>query len=296
MRMRFLMALALAGALLAGGASAEEKCKLGRFVTFPMAFDEAGAVTVPMTVAGQEQRLLIDTGGVFSMLTEGSAKRLGLRPEMMHLQWMTMFGGRKLDHYVEAPLTIAGVTIKNRAFVLIPDDQMPASDDGILAPDILAVFDVDFDFAASKLSLFSQDHCEGQVVYWTHDPYAVVPFKLDEGRHIKLQVTLDGKKVKAYLDTGASQSVMSLESAADAFGLDAEVLKKAGGKYQFKTLSLEGVTVNNPNILLIPDDKSKVLGGYNEPELLIGIGILRRLHMYMAFKEHNLYVTPADAH
>ncbi len=37
-------------------------------------------------------------------------------------------------------------------------------------------YDVDFDFAVGKFNLFSKDHCDGQVVYWTRSPVAVVPF------------------------------------------------------------------------------------------------------------------------
>ena len=210
------------------------------------------------------------------MLTQSAAERLKLRPMMMIMVYMKMFGGRTLDHYVVAhSMEIAGAHVRNHEFVLIPDDILPPSIDGILGPDILQVFDADFNFAASKLDLFSNDHCPGKVVYWTHDDYAVIPFKMDEGRHIQVDVQLDGKDVSAIIDTGSSRSLMSLETAEDMFKLDEKALSAKNGHYPFKTLTLQGITVNNPDLILVPDDKSQIMGGYREPRLILGMGVLR---------------------
>jgi predicted aspartyl protease len=299
MRKGSIIVVCLAGALLAAGAGGEEpeKCTLGRYATLPISIDEVGLVTVPMKIGGLDHNLLVDTGGAFSMLTEAATARLGLKPKALPMgAAMFGWGGRKLDHYVVAPtLEIAGAIVPNREFMLIPDDFIPLDDDGILAPDILAIFDVDFDFANSRLGLYSQKHCEGKVVYWTHDDYAVIPFKLDEARHMQIVVTLDGKEVPAILDTGASDTVMSLEEAESVFDIAPSAIKP-DVQYPFKTLSLQGVTVNNPNIHLVPDDRSKMMGGYGQPTLILGMGVLRQLHLWIAFKEHNIYVTPASAH
>jgi len=299
MRKAFLMAMSLTAALLASGAALADgaKCSLGRYATLPITIDDAGGVTVPLKVEDQVQNMLIDTGGVFSMLNESTAARLKLRPEIITMGWMKMFGGRKLYHYVVAhSMEIAGARVRDRQFVLLPNDFLPPGVDGILGPDILQVFDVDFDFAAGKVGLFSHDHCPGKVVYWTHDPYAEILFKLDEERHIKIDVQLDGQEVPAILDTGAFRSAMSLETAKDMFKIDSATLNKNNGRYPFKTLTLQGVTVNDPDLVLISDDVSKIMGGYRQPKLILGMGVLRQLHMYIAYKEHNIYVTAASAH
>lgn len=299
MRKLSLIAMSLAAALFASGAARadEENCKLGRYASLPITIDESGGVTVPIKVEDQVQNMLVDTGGAFSMLTESAAARLKLFRMAIPLAWMEMFGGRKLDHYVTAhSMEIAGAHVHDRDFVLIPDDALPPGVDGILAPDILQVFDVDFDFAASKLNLFSQEHCEGKVVYWTHDPHAQIPFKLDDDRHIKIDLQLDGKDVSTILDTGSDLSLLSLETAEDLFGFDEATLKKNKYHYPFKTLTLQGVIVNNPDILLVPDDKSKIMGDIGQPKMILGMGILRQLHLYIAYREHNIYVTAATAH
>ena len=300
MRKVSLIAISLAAALLASGAAQADgqKCSLGRYATLPITIDDAGGVTVPMKVEDQVQNMLIDTGGVFSMLADAAAARLNLRPQMIWGTSLTMLGGKTLDHYVVAhSMEIAGARVRDRQFVLLPNDLLPPGVDGVLGPDILQVFDVDFDFAAGKVGLFSRDHCEGKVVYWTHDPHAQIPFKLDEGRHIKIDVQLDGQEVPAILDTGSSRSLMSQDTAVDLFKIDpAVVLSKNHNRYPFKMLTLEGVTVNNPDIILVPDDKSKIMGGYRQPKLILSMGVLRQLHLYIAYKEKMIYVTAASAH
>ena len=293
-----MIAAAAAIVCALGAARADdEKCHLGRYASLPITIDDYGGVVVPMKVEDQVQNLLVDTGGVFSMLTESTATKLKLHREMIIMAWMEMFGGRKLDHYVVAhSMEIAGTRVSDRQFVLIPDDVLPSNVDGILGPDILQVFDADFDFAAGKLGLFSNDHCPGKVVYWTHDVHAAIPFKMDEGWHIKIDVQLDGQEVPAIVDTGSSRSVMSLETAQDLFKIDEKALKANNGHYPFKTLTLQGVAVTNPDLILVPDDQSKIMGGYQQPKLILGMGVLRQLHLYIAYKEHTIYVTPASAH
>jgi len=57
--------------------------------------------------------------------------------------------------------------------------------------------------------------------------------------------------------------------------------------------SLGGVSVENPDLLLYPRGAMALPG---DPELILGMGILRQLHMYIAYKERKLYVTAASAH
>jgi len=295
MRKAILLAACLAA--MSFGAQGED-CRLIRYGTMPMEIGQFGGITVPIKVDDQAQNMLVDTGGAFSMLNEAAATRLNLsRNRLPFGTFMKGFGGRLLTHSVTAhTMEILGAKLRNHAFVLIPDDALPSGVDGLLSPDILQVFDVDFDFAAGKLSLFDQKHCEGKTVYWTQEPYAEIPFKMDEGWHIKIVVMLDGQEVPAILDTGASRSLMSLDTAEDIFKLDHAVLKANNNRYPFKTLTLQGVIVNNPDIILVPDEKSKIMGGYHQPKLLLGMGVLRQLHLYIAYKEHMIYVTAASAH
>ena len=293
MRKLFLAVLCLT--LSAVAATADEKCTLVRNASLDVQIDAAGGVDVPIVVSGRPLMLLVDTGAVFSMLNQSVVDTLGLKLEYIPEAGLVLYGGTRITSYVTAYDVQLGKMKGPKAdFLVMPNGHLPPGTDGILAPDFLSRFDADFDFANAKLNFFSHDHCDGRVVYWTHDAIAVVPFDMDEVRHIMFHVQLDGKDVKAIFDTGSSRSVMSLEAAEDLFGFDDATAKKYNGRYPFKELTLDGVTVNNPDVLLVPDDVSKVMR--RAPPLILGMGVLRQLHLYIAYREHKLYITAASAH
>jgi hypothetical protein len=80
-------------------------------------------------------------------------------------------------------------------------------------------------------------------------------------------------------------------------------------RYTFKSLSMDSIAVTNPAFVILPDlaeqqirsemgkladDPQYGLGQL--PRLVIGMDVLRKLHLYIAYKEHMLYVTGATAH
>ena len=186
-------------------------------------------------------------------------------------------------------------------FAIMPEGHLPGGRRRTLSPDIMAGYETEFDFANNKFNLYSRDHCPGKVVYWTTSPYAVVPMRMPDNLHIDLDVMLDGKPFRAVLDTGSSRSVVRMEAAQSAFGIkdDDPGLKplndsKRFYSYPFKTLSLEGLTINNPALLVAP--RSTVRMSDSDPEIILGMGVLRQLHLFIAYGEQKLYITPATSH
>jgi hypothetical protein len=198
--------------------------------------------------------------------------------------------------------------------------------DGVLAGDLLMLFDVEFDFAKRKLNLFSQDHCPGKVVYWTQTGYAEIPFHLANGPistndHIDFNMTLDGHELSTDLDTGSSWTWLRRKAASRVFGLedtspgmqrdprspdDSPLFVK-----KFGLLELGGVAVKNPDIQIVTDhaddafrmahsEKSRddpVYGArFSLEDLTLGMNVISKLHLYIAYKEHKIFVTAADAH
>jgi predicted aspartyl protease len=304
---KILCVIAL-GASVSQARAADEACQLRRITDVDMGVDaSSGGVTVPMTVGGHDLTLLVDTGGVYTTITQAMTDAIGLhRQRVSPNVEIKMFGGQLIDHYVEATNVAFGrLTAPRMLFLVLPDSRHPGID-GLLAPDVMRAYDVDFDFAKAKFSLFAQDHCPGKVVYWIGGTgYAAIPMQLDEVGHIKLPVQLDGKDVDVAIDTGASHSTISLELAEDLFGFDEKspdlktVVASAGDRryrYPFKTLTFageddSGITVSNPDIQLVPDADSKM-----RHLAVLGMGILRQLHLYVAYKERKLYVSAASAH
>lgn len=296
--------LFLAAILGAGTAQAADDCMLHELIKLDMTTMPDGRVSVPMTVSGRTLNMLIDTGGLFSMLTPETVKALDLHPEFLPAAHITQYGGLAVDHYVVAhDISLGAIKGSKFDFLVMPEQDHPPGINGLIAPDIMQNYDTDFDFANGAFRLFSNDHCEGKVVYWTHDPYGAVDFRLTPLGQMSVTVTLDGHEIRAMIDTGAYHSVASLETVEDALGIDEKNpnLRLMPGppglpryRYPFKTLSLQSITVNNPDIILIPDDQSRQPPG--APKMLLGINVLSKLHLYFAYREHTLYVTPAAAH
>jgi predicted aspartyl protease len=283
-------------------AAADTQCRLVRIATVDMAVEDGGRPTVPLKVGDKTLTMLIDTGGIMTTISEGMANSLGLhRQRIADDMQLLMVGGTRLDHFVVAPqIEFGGLNAQNFPFVVMPDDG--ANMDGTIGPDILTQYDADFDFANARFNLFSRDHCPGQVVYWTKDPYADIDIIIQRGGHIKVPVTLDGHRLTALLDTGSWRSALSLETAKNVFSLKDADLKplehtsnKASRVHPFTNLSIQGITVNNPDIVLLPDAYAH-LGDFDSPDMLLGIGILRQMHLYISYRERKLYVTPAAAH
>jgi hypothetical protein len=193
--------------------------------------------------------------------------------------------------------------------------------DGIVAVDYLYTFDADVDFSSNTLRIFDQGHCPGQVVYWT-SPANVgnVPISMD-GFHMIVPVVLDGKPERAVIDTGATYSTITIPEAHRLFDLtpgDADTPERGTVNndptlktysHDFKSLTIGDIAVINPKLILIPNamgrnaDRSQYVGDrtksdrteINVNDMIIGMDVLRKLHFYIAFGEHKMYVSQASA-
>jgi predicted aspartyl protease len=142
-----------------------------------------------------------------------------------------------------------------------------------------------------------------------------------QGFHIIVPVTLDGQQIKALLDTGANGTALRKDIAEQRFGLvmgepgtpvngdlNGQVSLKTYS-HLFKSLSFGDVTVANPRLTIIPNavgrnaDRTPLVADrakterdlINGPELTIGMDVLRRLRLYIAFQEGKMYVSPSSA-
>lgn len=279
----------------------EQDCRLKLLASLPMRTDRTDRLIVAASIEGHPAQMMVDTGSPIAILSHAYAEAQNLRQIELGKSRMQLYGGIALKNYVRVEnFEFGGVPFSQVIFLVTPNDQPLADTDGVVGSDFLSNFDADFDFVNSKLNLFAPHPCDGRAVYWTQGPVAKIPFETgDGGGHIVVPVELDGHAMKAVLDTGASTSVVNLESTLETFGLtkDSPILEPVPGsgkdqvyRYPFKVLTVGGLTVNNPNILLIPMGLSHF--GH---EILLGIPILRQLHLYIAYKERMLYITPASA-
>jgi hypothetical protein len=141
-----------------------------------------------------------------------------------------------------------------------------------------------------------------------------------DGFHIYVQVMLDGHDIKALVDTGATGSALSKGMAEKLFGLtmgtpDTPVQGNLNGdasvktfSHRFKSLSFGTVSISDPRLTIIPNvmnrnidpqplvaDRTKTERDLiNQPDLILGMDVLRRLRLYFAFEEGKMYVSPSS--
>lgn len=308
--MRLGVSMIFAAVLLAATrVQADTQCHLLQAASVDMTIGSSGRIVVPMTIGGRQVRMMIDTGSPLSLITFDLARSLNLNIKHADIgaagtSILTMFGGLTVTEYAKAPdVAIGALKTDSMGFGIYPGASNLNEIDGLLGADIMQNYDLDFDFAHGKFNLFSKDHCNGAVVYWTRTPVAVVPFSREaRGGHFLLNVQLDGKTERAIIDTGATRTVGTWEPLAEDFGLS----EKSPGvtavgsqddvvyRYAFKTLTFGGVTVSNPDITMIPRAESGMVD--MSQNLVIGINVLRQLHLYVATGEEKFYITPASAH
>lgn len=271
-------------------------------------------VAVPITLNGVEKKFLFDTGGgSVNYISSAVVRELGLEPFSSSYRSADVNGNTFNDSVVVHDVTFGTVEANDVQFQVYPD--LPF--DGILSSGSLAAEDLDIDFGAGLLSFFSSDHCEGGVAYWRHQVLAVVPATLANG-HMEFPVALDGHPLTAVIDTGTQWSSLNLASAGQKLGFSPEVgasqssdaLKDDPARQiyfrRYSTLSFEGVTINNPLVIVRPIQfggakdpcGSSLQDAFAEmnrhvPDLIIGIELLRHLHMYYAVKEQKIYISPA---
>lgn len=278
------------------------ECRLSLVARLPMT-EHGGHVLVPVTVNGTALNFIVDTGGYVTAINARVADVLGMKPHGIRFNRITDLGGKDADSYVTADTFQMSHEIAKRFDLMVA--PLGPGEDGVLAPDLLGNFDVELDFGGMVMNLFRHHPCSDQAVYWTN-AFISLPFDMITRTHIRADVTLDGKDTRAVLDTGSPVSILSLEKADDLFDLNEKspgvqplgvVEGGSGGTlksyvYPFKSLAMGGVIVTNPHILLTEGDNFL---HDDRASLLLGMDVLRHLHLYIAYGERTLYISDAAA-
>ncbi|GAA0536770.1 putative aspartyl protease [Rhizomicrobium palustre] len=314
-----LSAVVFWGAALCFSAAEAEDCKpLKMLASIPLKTnDDLTRLYVPVEIAGKPTHMILDTGASSTVITKKIADDDGL---LLTDAPIKLYGltGRYTDKKATAPLKLGRIAFDNVQFMVDPQEWDSADVAGLLGANVLSLFDVSIDPANKKLDILSQEHCPHNVIYWPAAGYSEIPIERMDGHALTIEVKLDGKPILAQIDTGAPNSTIFINTAVKNYGVkpgDAETPKHGilnGDEnlttysHTFKTLDFDGVAVNNPQLRLIPDKISEPLTyiptgsriGQKldgaKPEMLIGMNILRHMHLYIAYKENAIYFTPAS--
>lgn len=165
-------------------------------------------------IGGRPVTVLIDSGAWATGLTLSAAERLGLRATGSPVRSYGV--GGVLDTRA-VPVTAVRIGAISIARMLMPVTQGEADVDMLLGDDILNDYDVEFDLKGGAVRLLRMSGCsDDETPYWSRGAYTVLPLDYtgaNATQQYVLQVKLNGRPVKAMIDSGASATVMTPNAA-----------------------------------------------------------------------------------
>ncbi|MCC2973158.1 aspartyl protease family protein [Massilia sp. IC2-476] len=284
----------------AAAESEAKACKYVNVATVPLRYTGPSLeITMEGSLNGTPARLLVDTGADFTVLT-----RTGTEPRDMSL-WNTGsiasgIGGFSRVYNTRFKEFRAGpASAKNGTLRVLHDFGYAPSYDGILGSPFLLQADLEFVLAEKTIRFFRPVDCRDQfLAYWDPDA-TVIPFDYSDSRapNPRFTVLLNGKKLRAMIDSGAGTTSVTLDAAKRAgLKLDAPGVERAGfsrgvGEAQveswvaiFDTLQLGAETIRNARVAVM-----NTL--HHDADILLGADFLRSHRVLFAMSQEKLYIS-----
>ena len=283
------------GFLAVGSAAA---CDVQPRATVPV--DISGSLMVaPVQVNGIAGRFIVDTGAARTVVTPAAVARFGLELDEWTATTMRGVGGvERRRNAMPRSVTLGGVALRRRSLSgdsILRVAALPVGDgiDGLLGRDFLSVFDVDLDPARRIMALFTVEGCSGRFVPWP-DGYEEIPMDPPLDGALLVPAVLDGVRLRALLDTGASRTVLSLSGMARmglTVGGDApEVISGVGPRrvtawpHWFRGLRIGSDVTVAPMLLAAPIPLQPV------SDLLVGLDWIQGRRLWISWSTRRLFV------
>lgn len=289
------------GALLAGQAWADG-CHLDRYGTLPVEMVGYDPTTT-VKINGNDVRFIIDSGAFFSTMSNASATALKLSARRTPFGFYISGVGGDTDADVVSvkDFGILGVTLHDVDFIVGGTD----TGYGLLGANVLDFADLEIDLAGGKLTFFKAEHCgKTLLAYWVKDgdEYNVADLeqaKNGRDRSTYFTVVINGKEVRALLDSGAGATVLT-RSAAERAGikLDAPGVEASG-----KVMGIGRKLVNSWIVRVdsfslgtetIQHSQMQVIDGTlgdSDTDMLLGADFLLAHRMFIANSVGKAYFT-----
>ncbi len=310
----FAAAAAAIGLAQAASAAAEAgKCKVARIAEWPLRTEQYRPV-LDGAINGRKIGILIDTGADISLVHRSAATRLGLTRYRTGGRFFGI-GGETHAESVHIDEFRLGQGVRKNWEVLVAGEGSFSDDVAVLlGDDYFQQVDVEFDLAHNAVRLYETKDCEGvSLAYWATEPAGEVP--IEAGSRIRLTVAINGKPVRAQLDSGVGYSMLSKADAA-RLGVTPEspgvvaggCVRGLGEKQadswfgQFESFAIGNERIRNPRIRFADlwrhttytETGSRVPNRFaGHPDLLLGADFLRAHRVLVARSQRKMYFTYA---
>jgi predicted aspartyl protease len=256
--------------------------------------------TADGSINGKPAVMLIDTGAWASMLVKDGADKFKLPLESTGT-YSYGVGGASVEYVVKVDdFSLGGAHSGKAAMKVLGNMAFKPAFDAIAGADFLLQADLEISLAEKQIRFFrARDCADTYLAYWSADA-AEIPFGGTDTDHLnpRFLVEVNGVKLEAMIDTGATVSVLTREAAEKA-GIRLDGLVKAGSSVgfgaarvdnwvvQLDTFTLGSETIKNAQ-LAVHDTAPHVSG---LADILLGADFLRAHRVLIAMSQRRLYVS-----
>ncbi len=274
-----------------------DACRPVRRVELPLR-DARNFMLAAALLDGKPATLLVDTGAETSTLTPRTVTALHLRRDPAHGRTLAgVTGNVRSDTVRLRQLALGGVVVagaQDMAVGTLPSlEGLDPPVAGLLGGDVLSRFEVDLDLPAGRMTLYSRSPCPD---YLPWPGAAPVLFKQARPGLAVLSAQVDGRPVRALLDTGARTTLLTRE-AARGLGVTEPMLASdeartgsgvgpasvAMRRHRFASIGVPGAAAHDlaVNIADLP------LPGV---QMLLGADFLGRRQVWISYATGRLFV------
>lgn len=291
------LALLLIGLAFAGAASAQEpqaaQCKMLRTAQWMLRAEYYSPV-VDAEINGQKVRVLLDTGAGLTVIRRAATRTLNLARSEVE--------GQPNVEAVYINEFRIGKWVRNDWRVLVAGEHDMGDDVSlVLGDDFFQQVDVEFDFQSNAVRVYQTLGCEdAPLAYWAR---AATQIPLEPGDRIRLATAINGKPVRALLDSSSVRSLLGMTEAArlgvtpQSAGAAAAGCVGGYGKNAvdswtapFESFAIGDEVIRNPRIRFA--DLEQHTGGA-QAEMLLGADFLHSHRVLIARSQRKLYFTYA---
>ena len=296
--------------MTSAAAAAPQDCKLIRIEEWPIRL-ERNLPIIDGEINGQKIGILLDSGAERSLMTRSAATRLMLtRYDVAASRLYAVGRDRPLEAVRVEELRIGPAMRRNWDVLLAAEQDFGSEISLILGDDFLSAVDVEFDFPNRAVRLFQPKDCEGvSLAYWARSGAGEAA--LESGPKTLFTVAVNGRPMRAQIDTGASVSALTMSDAA-RFGITPRspgvvtagcsigVGRKPVDYWSapFESFAIGNEVIRNPTLRFADVFKDVVFADgralspfAEQPQMLLGVDFLRAHRVLVSRSQRKLYFT-----
>ncbi len=308
MKLTLVCRLALSlGLALSLAPAAFAACELQKVAEYPIVM-EGYRPLVPGLIDGKPVKFLLDTGSEATVITRVAVKRLGLKSAPLHRAIFYGVGGADYaDETTIHEMKLGDATARDVTMFVVGSKD--GDEDGLLGENFLSHADLEMDWAHGAIRFIHPQGCSGdQVVYWGQAYSATALESTGDRPVLEVYVELNGRRLLAEIDSGASRSIVTPTGARRAgFAFNAvsddSVHGIGGAKVStamglFQSFKIGDETIKNVRLTIgdiFGQDTEVGTGSHisapvdDFPDMLLGADFLRAHRVYVAHSQGKLY-------